>query len=856
MHVSGCGNPTVSNIIKGAYTAQGTNHGKPVYKKEGPPGGVNVLVYFWDERDGPSFSGWWFGPKVGGDQVWAYHGDGAAALPPASGWRVPWDGPVDQALQLTAAGGPSTRRPNDAPPPSQPPARAPRQDDEDGRRRDIERQRAALEQQRRDEEQRRRREMEERRRQKEREEEQARKQAELKKRREEEEIKQREQAAALAVRKVIQKVRVATPETYDKLRCDLEEAQASHLDALGSQAEKVSQEAEQALQQAQKRIDEINERRIEDERRRLEEERRQKEEAALVERLVKEMAEEVQKAEGRVSEVQESSKGACEDEGASPESMVAKAEAAEKAIEVVREVLESASKSLVTRQEQMGENEAARKVKREVGELHGRVASGRRALDKLTASVKQTREKAARKAAALKKEQDRMEQFKKHDGDKDGKLSRMEVMAFSRAVHDFELPEETLNKIMRILEPVMFEKFLSLHQKVAIAKSEVQARERRKEEEQRRKALEEKRLAVRKVVDEAAELLTAAEATVGQAEDKTQQLAPPRDAGLAAEAMREAAAAGEALAGRADAELTKAMERMEEVEAACAATPELGDLTGGRGAAGLRQRHQRAKGRAEKVEQTVKAAYERAVRKAYAEVEQRRSEAVKAIWERMGEQGKNGEQLFADIGGGSAVSRETFITFLKGLKVQEGQDLNDQQAEQLFQHIAGDAAEIGKEKFLELIRLFYKCVKGTVLSEDVSIKSKTIRRLEVGEVLEALEGPSKEEGAGVRRVKCQCVQDDAVGWATIAGNQGTAFLEPGGNFYTCIKETVLTDGLSVQDSKTIRRIARGEVIEVLDFAKRDSSLDIKRIRGKAKQDGAVGWITVCGNQGTSYLEPC
>jgi len=142
------------------------------------------------------------------------------------------------------------------------------------------------------------------------------------------------------------------------------------------------------------------------------------------------------------------------------------------------------------------------------------------------------------------------------------------------------------------------------------------------------------------------------------------------------------------------------------------------------------------------------------------------------------------------------------------------------------------------------------------MSEDVTIKSKTVRRLDVGEVLEAIEGPCKDDGVGVMRVKCKAVQDDAVGWVTIAGNQGTPFLEPGGNFYACVKETSLTDGLSIQDSKTVRKVAKGEVIEVLEFSKKDEALDVKRIKGRAKLDGATGWITVSGNQGTTYLELC
>ena len=25
---------------------------------------VTVLIYYWDERDGPNFNGWWIGPKA------------------------------------------------------------------------------------------------------------------------------------------------------------------------------------------------------------------------------------------------------------------------------------------------------------------------------------------------------------------------------------------------------------------------------------------------------------------------------------------------------------------------------------------------------------------------------------------------------------------------------------------------------------------------------------------------------------------------------------------------------------------------------------------------------------------------
>merc|ERR1712060_483073 len=104
---------------------------------------------------------------------------------------------------------------------------------------------------------------------------------------------------------------------------------------------------------------------------------------------------------------------------------------------------------------------------------------------------------------------------------------------------------------------------------------------------------------------------------------------------------------------------------------------------------------------------------------------------------------------------------------------------------------------------------------------EISIKAKTVRRLEVGEILEGLAAPRTEEGVNVQRVHCRAVSDHATGWSTIAGNQGTPFLIPGGNIYVCVKETVIQDGMTLADAKTVRRLAVDEVIEALEYPKKD-----------------------------------
>jgi len=86
--------------LVGEYKEEGANHGRKFYKKtQKIPGheDINVYLYFWDERDGPAFSGWWFGNQVGGAQVWSRNRQ-ATQVPPKMGWTIPWDGEVKREL--------------------------------------------------------------------------------------------------------------------------------------------------------------------------------------------------------------------------------------------------------------------------------------------------------------------------------------------------------------------------------------------------------------------------------------------------------------------------------------------------------------------------------------------------------------------------------------------------------------------------------------------------------------------------------------------------------------------------------------------------------------------------------------
>jgi len=823
--VNGCQNVTIANIIKGSYKANGSNHNKPIYQKDGSFGSVAVLIYYWDERDGPNFHGWWFGPKVGGDQVWAYNDNKAAPVPPANGWKVPWDGAVDETVQLqhgnATSPGPTsmtsiTGRATYARPGLRPVNS--KQLEEVKKREEAQK----SQQQKRMED--------------------------MKARREAEDVARKENAAAMAVRKAIQRVRTATPDTYDDLRAQLEETQEKNLEAMGSQAEKVSEEATKALEQAQQRIDEMHLKKLQEEQKKQEQERLKKEMEEKVAEFVKTSKDEATEILEKVKAVEElvSQLGSNGTVGAA---FLTEAEAAEKQLEEIREGAKTVRSKIIEKQKEVADAESFRKVKREVMETTTKLATASRTIEKSSDKLRQAKQRMTVRAEALEKLAERKKEFTTFDKDKDGKLKMSEMKAYCKS-KSLELPQEILDQIMNSLGSITEDKFRPMHQKLFIAHWEVLARRKAEEEAEKQRKIDEEKKALQVILDEINEVLTSCEEIATTAETHTRPLIKD-ETDKGSEAITKLVEEISDKIEDAELKLHGCGEKYEEAKAA------LGALLvpceqASQDLKKLELRESRAKGLLAKISAALKLAREKAKRKAYAEFDQKRTECATAIQAQMKSKEKSADDFFDEINGGNDLERKKFLDFLKDLP---GLELMEDQRDQLFDALATEG-KISRTDFKELVRVYFKCIKATVMSAEISIKSKTLRRLEVGEVLEALANPCHEEVTRVMRVQCVATQDELVGWVTVAGNQGTTFLEPGGNFYTCIKETVLSDSLELQDSKTLRRIAKGEVIEVLNFPKKDASVDVRRIKGKAKLDGAVGWISLASNQGTVFLEPC
>jgi len=160
--------------------------------------------------------------------------------------------------------------------------------------------------------------------------------------------------------------------------------------------------------------------------------------------------------------------------------------------------------------------------------------------------------------------------------------------------------------------------------------------------------------------------------------------------------------------------------------------------------------------------------------------------------------------------------------------------------------IKGNAGTVYAEEITQI----YTVVRNTPMQRRLaSASSEVLRELAKDEAVEILEPPKEEKFDAVVRAKGKALSDGAIGWVTVKDKT----LKPWTPFYKCTNSTVIQDSLLVKGAQTVRKLEVGEVVEVLEGPMVEKDLEVLRIRGRAEKDGAVGWITLKGNQGTSFL---
>eukprot|EP00438_Fugacium_kawagutii_P022652 Skav224876 [mRNA] locus=scaffold1112:128568:131243:+ [translate_table: standard] len=206
------------------------------------------------------------------------------------------------------------------------------------------------------------------------------------------------------------------------------------------------------------------------------------------------------------------------------------------------------------------------------------------------------------------------------------------------------------------------------------------------------------------------------------------------------------------------------------------------------------------------------------------------------------------EELFkvADKDGDGSVNLADFNSLIEGC---EGCKLSGEKIEQVYTLFESNG--LNKDTLWLVSRTYYSVASETVLTSTDSIESETVRRLELKELLEVLEGPTEDATAKILRVRCRAIFDGKEGWVTIAGNNGTEYLVVSDGTLEVTREGPLTDALD--EGNSLRQLSYGEKLEVLEWDKKNASEDV-RVKVKVKGSADIGWATRAAADGTQFMK--
>jgi hypothetical protein len=482
-------------------------------------------VYFWDDRDGPEISGWWFAPEVGSDQVWAFNRH-PSATPPGLGWRIPFDGPVDPTMHVRTESVPEVEDFVSS-------AKRPRLPDDHA---------AAMEEQKRKD---------------------AEAAARLRKAQEDAARQKRleEDGAALAVRRAMQKLSTSSSQAeYDELNAILAQTQAEQWPCLGEKLqEQVASEITEARSQAQKRVRRLEEQNAESEKVKLEkallqqqEERRLQEEWERLEAVFKTAKEQVSQADLEAdsaetaahaltaSRKQDTDKlvscdGVAMDLLPPPATALRAARTADElriaAFSGLNAVISDLRRTMAALEDQLaqlpsdsGSVTNYTEARSKLANLVAKVEARRSIIDAFSQPLAEALQIAQRRVAAQKWEAEQEAIFKCYDNDCDERLSAEEIVALARGLYNFEVTEVFVNRAMRLLAAgrgsgVPYGSFRRLRQMLGVELCEVRKRERLLAEIERRKqeayeaakarqAVADRKLNAQSLLDDASEFLS------------------------------------------------------------------------------------------------------------------------------------------------------------------------------------------------------------------------------------------------------------------------------------------------------------------------------------------------------------
>jgi len=147
--------------------------------------------------------------------------------------------------------------------------------------------------------------------------------------------------------------------------------------------------------------------------------------------------------------------------------------------------------------------------------------------------------------------------------------------------------------------------------------------------------------------------------------------------------------------------------------------------------------------------------------------------------------------------------------------------------------------------FASALADFFRCIRDITVTDEFMIQSaKKVRKLQVGELVEAVGGSQEDMDLGLERVQCRAVTDGTTGWITIRSTAGTTYLERATKPFLYLAKSTGLRGALASNSKRVRELKAGESVELVEGPKEERSGSDTRVRGAACGEEAQGWLQI------------
>ncbi|CAK9067147.1 unnamed protein product [Durusdinium trenchii] len=155
---------------------------------------------------------------------------------------------------------------------------------------------------------------------------------------------------------------------------------------------------------------------------------------------------------------------------------------------------------------------------------------------------------------------------------------------------------------------------------------------------------------------------------------------------------------------------------------------------------------------------------------------------------------------------------------------------------------AGGNGQISAAEFKEIFRQKFVCIKEISMTDVLQVSSsKTMGKVETGEVMEALGAVAKDEATGMERVEVKVEGSGKQGFVTLKGNQGTTYLQessPFNDFCTALDKKVEERSVAVKKVIAFLSTKSAELQQVPNGPLAEAKAEIAKLRPKAQEYAA------------------